>query len=498
MIPNRSTIFFLIGGISLGLAWHFPSAHLASFLGLCSVFLLILPFRLNLKLSYKGIYLFGISSHLIAFYWIYNTIKDFGGYPPIPAFLIFLLFVILHSIQFPLFLLIRKNLDFIILDRFKLSNFLAFITAEFFSFKIFPWYFGHSFSSLKIFTQIADIAGVLSITLFMFLIVEFLIDLIFFKKLKRSIVGICSIHILVGVYGLYQINHLNSLIQNKLKVSLIQADIGIFEKNNVKYLSANTNKYYKLSNQALKDFSPDLIIWPESAITDFVNLDVKNALDTNALPFFDKTNFLVGTLSQNNLGIYNSAVGIKKDYSLTQSYHKQILMPFGEYMPLANIFPVLNDFNPNVANFIAGEKVEVFSLDYNIKVSPLICYEDIIPSLARDATNKGANLLTNLTNDAWFGNTIASKQHNLIASFRAIENKRFLLRSTNSGLTSVINPLGETISEIPVFSENILNARVDLLNIETIYSKYLGEKIWYFLIFITTVLFLWRFRKNYE
>src|SRR5262249_39140144 len=124
-----------------------------------------------------------------------------------------------------------------------------------------------------------------------------------------------------------------------------------------------------------------------------------------------------------------------------------------------------------------------------VKVAPLICYEDIMPELSRQAALNGADLLVNITNDAWFGKSAAPFQHHLIASFRAIENRRFLIRSTNSGLSAVINPLGETVAQIPIFSEGTVLATVGLLDEMTVYTLY-GYSIWWMLAVFSLVFTL--------
>jgi apolipoprotein N-acyltransferase len=116
---------------------------------------------------------------------------------------------------------------------------------------------------------------------------------------------------------------------------------------------------------------------------------------------------------------------------------------------------------------------------YTAKIAPLICYEDTVPGPARDATRLGAELLVNLTYDTWFGRSAAPYQHHLIAIFRAIENRRFLIRSTYTGYTAVVNPLGKTIAAIPAFTEGKLTVDVALLTYQSSYTQYVGELPWW-------------------
>ena len=156
-------------------------------------------------------------------------------------------------------------------------------------------------------------------------------------------------------------------------------------------------------------------------------------------------------------------------------------------MPLASCFTGLQELNAKAGVFSAGTEAVVFAYPmhrpdgtaYTLKVSPLICYEDTLPSLARESVRKGAELLVNITSDSWFGRTLAPHQHHLIAAFRAIENRRFLIRATNTGLSAVVDPLGKTVARIPPFSEGTATAQVRLLNYRSPCSNWVGDRPWW-------------------
>ena len=122
-----------------------------------------------------------------------------------------------------------------------------------------------------------------------------------------------------------------------------------------------------------------------------------------------------------------------------------------------------------------------------MKLSPLICYEDIVPSLARQATAQGAEILINQTNDAWFGDTAAPYQHHIIAAFRAIENRRYLLRSTNSGLTAVVDPLGRTLASLLPYTESVLPMEVSLLTYRSTYTYLPIYALWLLVAALTSL-----------
>lgn len=196
---------------------------------------------------------------------------------------------------------------------------------------------------------------------------------------------------------------------------------------------------------------------------------------------------------------FNSALAVYQNGTVPLPYHKRILMPFGEYMPFSETFPWIQDLNPLAAGFTPGSEQTVFSfpMQHNsiekiVRVAPLICYEDVLPSLSREAVQMKAHLLVNLTNDAWFGKSHASRQHHQIAAFRAVENSRFLLRGTNTGLTSIVDPLGQTTAQLPVYSEGNIIADVLLLENNTLFTRYVGNLPRYLILFITLSILLFR------
>jgi apolipoprotein N-acyltransferase len=157
-------------------------------------------------------------------------------------------------------------------------------------------------------------------------------------------------------------------------------------------------------------------------------------------------------------------------------------MPFGEYTPFGSVIPWLRDINATAGQFTPGKAPSVLTFPLSdgtqVRVAPLICYEDIVPLLAREATVNGAHVLVNQTNDAWFGDTVAPYQHHMIASFRAIENRRYLLRSTNTGVTAVVDPLGRTLASLLPYTESVLPMEISLLDIESTWTSFPIYVVW--------------------
>ena len=177
-------------------------------------------------------------------------------------------------------------------------------------------------------------------------------------------------------------------------------------------------------------------------------------------------------------------------------------------MPFMETFPWLAKMNPMAANgFTAGDDVSVFEYpmidskgrDYTLNVSPLICYEDLLPELSRRSVERGADVLVSLSNDAWFGDTVASRQHHMIASFRAVETGRPLIRSTNTGFTAIVSKYGETTASLPPYSDGLLESEIldPTHNVQTIYTKY-GDLPWQILSVLIAVIVLLRIKNVRE
>ena len=164
-----------------------------------------------------------------------------------------------------------------------------------------------------------------------------------------------------------------------------------------------------------------------------------------------KIPLLVGTIATEDWKVYNSATLISKEGKIIKRYDKLHLVPFGEYIPLPNIFSFVEDIAPApIGEFAFGKDYTIFSLDENTQItfSVLICFEDVFAYLSRNFVRKGARFLVNITNDAWFKKTVEPYQHLQSSVFRAIENRVWVLRAANTGISCFIDPTGNVISSV--------------------------------------------------
>lgn len=402
---------------------------------------------------------------------------------------------------------------------------LIWILSETLIFRLFPWQLGHTQAKFLELIQVAELGGVTLISFIMMFICELIYKAYTAKEVKPVLFALFGfiIVIIFGSLRIKQFEKPESRSSQINKFAMIQGNVSLEDKHDARYFSTNQERYYDLSS-AISD-GKTIVIWPETVVQEWIPATVGNVINSqNSIPLLPNgTPIIFGSLSyekkdeidqgfvnDNNdseerevtriINRYNSAIAVLTDGTIPYPYHKRILMPFGEYTPFSSWLPFLKEINSTAAEFNAGERAEVFniellnnsdlsgsSLDKNnvntVKISPLICYEDIVPSLARESIKKGAEYLVSLSNDAWFGRSKASYQHHIIALFRSVENRRFLFRSTNTGLTAVVSPTGQTLLSVPTDSEQTLIADAWPLKVKTLYSM-TGEFPWYVLSFL--------------
>ncbi len=248
--------------------------------------------------------------------------------------------------------------------------------------------------------------------------------------------------------------------ERSLALCLVQGGIAQELKWDPALAGRHLRTYLDLSRQALAD-RPDLILWPESALPYYLaessaSLSYRKAQEDmkrelSALARDGKTYLLAGgdyLTAARPVKYYNSAYLFNPAGEVTGRYDKTHLVPFGEYTPLKRFLAFLRHVVPWEEDFSAGRELTVFSLNKKGNLGVLICFEDIFPGPARSFARGGADILANITNDAWYGRTIAPYQHAYAARFRAVENRIYLARATNTGYSCVFDPRGRLAGEV--------------------------------------------------
>ncbi|MCK5436389.1 MAG: apolipoprotein N-acyltransferase [Desulfobulbaceae bacterium] len=235
--------------------------------------------------------------------------------------------------------------------------------------------------------------------------------------------------------------------------------------------------YLKLSESAISEQKIDMVVWPETAMPFF---PMENRLFPGLVDRLVKKNrifFLAGAPHREfspdhaSTRYFNSAFLVSAAGDITGRYDKQHLVPFGEYIPLKKILPLPGPLVETIGDFTPGTFREPISCQ-NAKIGVLICFESIFPELARVQAAGGANLLVNLTNDAWFGRSGAPWQHLSMAVLRAVETRTSLVRAANTGISGFVDPLGRLSRISPLFVPYSLIKQVALLDKETFFVAF--------------------------
>ncbi|MCB9029769.1 MAG: apolipoprotein N-acyltransferase [Deltaproteobacteria bacterium] len=475
-----------LAGLSLALAFLQPGTWTAVLLGWFSAMALLRAMRLS-ENSMRVAYLCGLVKVGIVFNWLVSTISDFGNFPLWIAIPIYLLFVTTNSIHFILFAFLNRRL--------KLGLYLtapvAFAVSEFIVPRIFPWQYSHTQMAFLPIVQIADIAGSISVTFLIFWVASAIEEILSIRKLRLTQLAPVLGLVASLIYGVNRIETIKNTPSRNVEIALVQGNIPIEAKHQSSLQYKNFELYLKLSERFFN--SDRLVIWPETVLVRPVSEKLSS---TQNHPWLKNlalnTNWLIGSLTYENKDIYNSVLAIDKNGAISKPDHKRILMPFGEYIPFSKTFPWLLDAAHMAGEISPGTELSYYSFmdskNEPYTVTPLNCYEDILNTIARKATKNGADLLVNVTNDAWFGKSTAPFQHHLLASMRAIENRRTLLRATNTGLTAVVLPTGETSDMIPVWTHGTIEASVPLAKELSIYTKYIGDNLWWALSLISLLI----------
>lgn len=254
-------------------------------------------------------------------------------------------------------------------------------------------------------------------------------------------------------YGLWSLE--NPIAEDgHFNAAMIQGNIEQAVKWDPETLAAAVQSYVDLS-LSVASSKPDVYLWPETALTFFVQ---EPGPETSLVAGFVKkagVPLVSGAPGFERVGkatpVFNRAY-LFSPQAAPRFYDKQHLVPFGEYAPFGQDIPLLSDLLQGVGAFTPGYNTAPL-LAGRLAMGMLICYESIFPELAQERVSAGANVLVNLSNDAWFGNSAAPRQHLELATLRAVEQNRFVLRATNTGITALIDPKGRVSSETALFQK---------------------------------------------
>jgi len=447
----------------------------------------------------------GLAYYLPLLYWIVIVLATYGQVP-VPIAVLALFFLALYMSCYLAgfaFLCAKTGLRLSLLV-FAPTCWVALDLLRGLLFTGFPWLdLAYTQYNLPQLIQIADLAGHHGLT-FLMVLANALIFTLITSLVRRKptsspvlITGAALLLLAASGYNLWRMQTMPTTLAQaeQLEVAAVQGNIPQDQKWQPAFQRETVDTYLRLSNELYLNKKPQLIIWPETALPFypyehplFLRLHSELILPRQAYlltgaPHREKAS-AAGSL------IYaNSAFLLSPNGQVTGRYDKQHLVPFGEYIPFRRILGFASPLVETLGEFTPGQATPPLSCE-NSRIGVLICFESIFPEISRRQAKDGANLLVTLTNDAWFGRSSAPRQHLAMGVFRAVENRKTLVRAANTGISAFIDPMGCIRGESPLFAEYARSQPVALLGGLTCYVRWGYLFPWACL--ILTLAGLWR------
>lgn len=457
----------------------------------------------------------GMGFYLCTVYWVVHTIGLYSNIPPLIAVgPLLLMCMILASYMgaFAAGLRFYQQCGGTIV----LIGPVLWVTLEWlrsFFFIGFPWvslgYSQYSHLDLMQFVEFTGIYGVSALVIF----VNISIFALFSPSQTQRGLLVLSVIVLVGglsLWGTWRRSQLAALpSSHHLRVGLIQGNMTQDTKWNPYFQEETMVRYEKLSRAAVAQ-GAELIIWPETAAPFYFQspLPINMPDREREIAYRERllrlatelqTPILFGSpafkVEGQQVSMFNRAYLLSSTAEVLGSYDKIQLVPFGEYVPFHSLLFFLDKLVVGIGDFAAGTNTTVFELP-KVKFGVLICYEGIFPALTRRFASQGAELLVNITNDAWFGRTSAPYQHLVMEAVRAIENRVPLVRAANTGFSAVVTIDGEIKTRSNLYETTFLVEDLAWPQVKSFYARYGDVFVWFCVVSTSLMLgYGWMRRK---
>jgi len=486
---NSKLFLVLFSSILTGLAQHFSVLGFLAWFSLAPFILVLIQID-TFKETIKYSFIWGFVYNIISVYWISTNIGTVFFIGCISMLLTVLILSFNSIIVSIIWLKIRKCFSF---NSLYLLPFV-WISVDYlrtYGSLGFPWIsIANTQTNYFYLIQNAEIFGIYGIAFWIVLINCLLLSL-FYNKIR--IHTIIIVFLLPFLSGFILYSRLNIEVDESIKASLIQPNVTLFNKSKPSYAKKNLDNLIAKTNSSILEGS-NLIIWPESAVP-FYNLQDPITLEYISKKVFKTEDvfLLSGDITYVNNRIYNSSV-LFNQKEISNIYHKQRLVPMGEYVPFSDIFTSLQNINFGQTNFSIGIDDVLFDVNGQ-KFSSLVCFESTFPEINRRHANLGADFFVYLVNDGWYTSIPEPRQHAKQSIFRAIENRKSVLRCANTGISMVVSPTGKIDIKTQLNTEDVITTFISKTNTITFYTKY-GNIFIYLMLIITVLLLMYSIYKN--
>ncbi len=416
---------------------------------------------------------FGLVGNLGALYWIVHLLTVFADLSLPLALLACGLLCLYCGLVFGIAMWIvrRLALDGGVAPAFGLA--LALPAIELAYPLIFPYFLGNALYSIPVLTQVVEVTGVPGLTALVAVVNGACYELaeagLWRRRVARGPVAVALAAVVACAgFGLARIPAVDRVAEGarKIRVAVVQTNIGAREKADraVEFV----RRHQLMSREAEAEHGPfDLIVWPESAFNALVPRAVRNV---RALTEGIQAPVVLGTLVTDRgpggeQRVYNSVLLTSATGGVLGIFDKVELLVFGETLPFVDTFPSIKDWFPRSSTFDRGTTFRHLRMEDGTALLPMICYEDIIPAFVRRMwrADGPADVLVNVTNDSWYGDTREPRIHLALASFRSIETRRAMIRSTNTGISAIVDPVGRIVKRTGQWTRETLVAEVPVI-----------------------------------
>lgn len=454
---------------------------------------------LGLGLTTGGVYFAG------TLYWIADVMRTYGGLNQVVAILVTLALVAYLALFPGLFAVIVGWLAERVGPRAALVAPGIWVATEFgrgWALGGFPWVLlGYSQVPVLPIAQLASVCGVYGLSA----LVSGVAGVLAFGVIVRGRVLLASVGTVAVAIALTAAWGANRMADGTLtregtplRVGLIQGNIPQDEKWSAARATEIFQTYLTMSREAAAR-GARFVIWPESATPFYFEEDPAGGAEIRRLAVETRTTLLFGS-DQIDPGppprYYNAAFLIDPGGMLLATYRKVHLVPFGEFVPFKRLLFFVGPLVESASDFSAGDEIVMLPVEGHL-ASTAICYEIVYPSLIRQSVVTGSELLTTITNDAWYGHSSAPLQHFDQAALRAIEQGRYLARAANTGISGIVDPYGRVLVRSNLFERTALVGDVRCLTGRTLYSRS-GDLVAYVSIALTIAVagLLWGARRR--
>ena len=486
--PDQTLLWSAGSGLLLACAFPGPDLALVAWIALVPMLLVMS------KRPFASGFIAGFSFFAPLLYWLNIVMTTYGQLHPFFSLIAHLLLVAYLALFFGVASWLTCRLKSLLGLPVIVTLPIIWVALEFLRGLVlsgFPWgLLGYSQQNFSWMIQSADISGVYGVSLLLILINCAVAGL--FAEPGRMFPRLAAVVVLLLLaghlgYGYWSLRADPDRRDEQLKVALIQGNIDQAVKWNMDQRQTTVEKYRNLSLKAA-EVDVDLIIWPEAAAPFYLQDDNPLSRQVRSVPKNLESYLLVGSpayerdAQAGDVRYYNSAYLLSPEGQFLGRSDKIHLVPFGEYVPLGQLLTFINKLVVGVGDFSAG-RVQPLALNGH-SLGVLVCYEAIFPELAQNYVRQGSDLLINITNDAWFGNSPASSQLLAMTRFRAIENRVWIARAANTGISALVTPSGRVTVATPLFETLQTVGMVGLGANPTLYNRFGDLLPWACLIII--------------